>query len=387
MICRKCKQEVPDGVFCIFCGWKQDKPHNAPKKRGNGQGTAYKRGRTWTGVAPGYSYMKETADGKKVRAQKRPSKGGFSTKKEALDWAQNNYAVRETSVPKLIELWDGWSNNDMLKLSKNKQVSYKIARKRIESIIAYPIDVLTLDDLQNVINKECDTYYPARDVKTLLSHLYQRAMASNTNRGRVTQNLSEFLVLPETNEKEAVPFTAQEVELLWKRYDAGDTFVGYILLLIYSGMMPGELLICKKDMVDLEHCEIRGAGAKTKVRKKTAIVFPEFMKPVVESLLAIRVENSNTKNDKLLTMNRDNFYEMFYEKIELAGINNPKDEKGAHRITPYSCRHTYGTEAVKLGAHPAVIQKMLRHSNTKMQEKYTHLGSEEVHEIANMMNR
>ena len=90
---------------------------------------------------------------------------------------------------------------------------------------------------------------------------------------------------------------------------------------------------------------------------------------------------------KLLTMNRDNFYEMFYEKIELAGINNPKDERGAHRITPYSCRHTYGTEAVKLGAHPAVIQKMLRHSNTKMQEKYTHLGSEEVHEIANMMNR
>ena len=139
----------------------------------------------------------------------------------------------------------------MLKLSKNKQVSYKIARKRIEKIMAFPIDVLTVDDLQKVINEECDTFYPARDVKSLLSHLYKRAMASNTNRGRITQNLSEFLVLPEMNEKEAVPLTEEEVALLWKRYDAGDAFVGYILLLIYTGMMPGELLICKKDMVDL----------------------------------------------------------------------------------------------------------------------------------------
>ena len=275
----------------------------------------------------------------------------------------------------------------MLRLSKNKQTSYKIARKRIESIIAFPIDVLTVDDLQKVINDECETYYPARDVKTLLSHLYKRAMASNTNRGRVTQNLSEFLILPELDEKEAIPLTAKEVELLWKRYDSGDVFVGYILLLIYTGMMPGELMVCKKGMVDLEHCEIRGAGSKTKVRKKSAIVFPDFMKPVVESLMDIRIKNSNTKNDKLLTMNKDNFYDCFYEAIERAGIDNPKVENGEHRITPYSCRHTYGTEAVRLGTHPAVIQKMLRHSNTKTQEKYTHLASEDVHSAANMMKK
>ena len=387
MICRKCKKEAPDGAFCIFCGTNQEKPRSAPRKRGNGQGTAYKSGSTWTGQAPGYLYYTTDENGKQKLHRKRPKKSGFATKKEALAWAASVSVTMEVPIPKVIELWEAWSANDMLKLSKNKQVSYKIARKRIESIMAYPIDVLTVDDLQKVINEECDTFYPARDVKSLLSHLYKRAMASNTNRGRVTQNLSEFLVLPEMNEKEAVPLTEEEVELLWKRYDAGDTFVGYILLLIYTGMMPGELLICKKDMVDLEHCEIRGAGAKTKVRKKTAIVFPEFMKPVVEKLLSIQVENSNTKNDKLLTMNKDNFYDKFYEAVEKAGIDNPKDKRGEHRITPYSCRHTYGTEAVKMGAHPAVIQKMLRHSNTKTQEKYTHLGSAEVHNVANQMNR
>ena len=60
---------------------------------------------------------------------------------------------------------------------------------------------------------------------------------------------------------------------------------------------------------------------------------------------------------------------------------------GIRDLPPYSCRHTYGTEAVKLGAHPAVIQKMLRHSNTKTQEKYTHLGSDEVHSVANQLKK
>ena len=86
-------------------------------------------------------------------------------------------------------------------------------------------------------------------------------------------------------------------------------------------------------------------------------------------------------------MNKDNFYELFYDSVEKAGIDNPNGKDGEYRITPYSCRHTYGTEAVKLGAHPAVIQKMLRHSNTKMQEKYTHLGSDEVHSVANQLKK
>lgn len=318
MTCKKCGAETPENaLYCPFCG----KPINytpTPKKRGNGQGTAIKRGKTWTGFSPGYSFTGE--DGKLHRV--RPSKGGFSTKKEALLWASSQKSV-EKPLPRLIDLWQGYSANDLKKLSKNKQTAYKIARKRLESIISRRIDTLSVDDLQAVVNKECSSYYPAKDMKSLLSKLYQRAMASNANKGRVTQNLSDFIVLPELDEKEATPFTEQEVKLLWQAYEKGDTFIGYILLLCYTGMMPGELLECKKDMVDMEHCEIRGAGAKTKVRKQTAIVFPVFIKPLVEDLLSIRVENSNTKNDKLLTMNKDNFYKEFYEAIERAGINNP----------------------------------------------------------------
>ncbi len=386
MICRKCKQEVPDGAFCNLCGIRQEKPSRAPKRRGNGQGSAYKRGNTWTGQSPTQYYYTTDKDGKRTQHKKCQKKGGFATKKEALAWAVSASSVKETPVPRLIDLWEGWSANDMQKLSKSKQTACNIARKRLESIITRPINLLTVDELQNIINTECKTYYPARDVKTLLSHLYQRAMASNSNNGRVTQNLSKFLVLPEPEETEATPFTSEEVRALWAQYDKGDTFVGYILLLIYTGMMPVELMNCKKSMIDLDACEIRGAGAKTKVRKKSAIVFPDTIKPLMEDLLAVESSNSRANMDKLICINKDNFYSGFYEALERSGISNPVDKKGNHKLTPYSCRHTYGTEAVKSGLHPAVIQKMLRHASTKMQERYTHLSSEDAHTGANRIS-
>lgn len=361
MICRYCHKAVPDGLYCIFCGKRQDVPRQA-HKRGNGQGTAYKRGKTWTGVRAGYQYTDEDGN-----HRKRQTKGGFATKKEALEWASTKTFL-ETHSQKLIELWELYEQNDLPKLSKSKQTAYKIARKRLEPLMGTQIHLLTLEALQQAVNA-AKTYYPARDCKTVLSQLYKKALASNN--GLVVKNLAEYVTLPQLEETEAKPFTTEELKAFWDLFDKGDYFVGYILLMCYSGMMPAELLNCKKSMIDKDKCEIFGCGAKTKSRKKSAIVYPEILRPVVESLL-------KSKGEKLLAINKDNFYIEFYDCLERAKVR---------KLPPYSCRHTYGTEAVKLGVHPAVVQKMLRHSNQRTQERYTHLTSEEAHEAVNLFAR
>ena len=44
MECIKCKKEIPDGApYCCWCGKKQEARRN--RARGNGQGSAYQRGR------------------------------------------------------------------------------------------------------------------------------------------------------------------------------------------------------------------------------------------------------------------------------------------------------------------------------------------------------
>ena len=361
MICRYCHKTAPDGLYCIFCGKRQDVPRQA-HKRGNGQGTAYKRGKTWTGVRAGYQFTDDDGN-----HRKRQTKGGFATKKEALEWASTKTFL-ETHSPKLIELWELYETNDLPKLSKSKQTAYKIARKRLEPLMGTQIHLLTLEALQQAVNA-AKTYYPARDCKTVLSQLYKKALASNN--GLVVKNLAEYVTLPALEETEAKPFTEEELKAFWDLYDKGDYFVGYILLMCYSGMMPAELLNCKKSMVDLDKCEIFGCGAKTKSRKKSAIVFPEILRPVVESLL-------KSKGEKLLTINKDNFYIEFYDCLERAKVR---------KLPPYSCRHTFGTEAVKLGVHPAVVQKLLRHSNQRTQERYTHLSSAEAHDALKVVSR
>ena len=71
MICRKCKQEVPDGAYCIMCGTKQEITRGK-KRRGNGQGYARKRGNTWQAELGIYK------NGTRITL----TKGGFKTKKK-----------------------------------------------------------------------------------------------------------------------------------------------------------------------------------------------------------------------------------------------------------------------------------------------------------------
>lgn len=363
MICRSCHKTAPDGLYCIFCGKRQDVSRPA-HKRGNGQGTAYKRGNKWEGCRPGYQYTDENGN-----HRVRPRKCGFATKREALEWASVKTVV-DIHSPKVIELWEQYRDNDLPKLGASKQTAYKIARKHLEPLMGMEIHLVTLEDIQKAVNASCPTYYPARDCKTLMKALYKKAMASNT--GLVKVNLAESIVLPTLEESEAVPFTKDEVLTFWDLFSKNDYFVGYILLLCYTGMMPAELMSCKKDMIDLDKNEIFGCGAKTKTRRKTAIVYPESLRTVVETLLTYK-----TKNNKLLTVGREQFYVEYYACLERAKVR---------KLPPYSCRHTYGTEVVKLGVHPAVVKQMLRHSNTKMQERYTHLTTDEAHTAAALLD-
>lgn len=366
MICVKCKREVPDGPFCAQCGAKQERKRSATR-RANGTGTAIKRGRTWTGIAAGVSYTEKMADGSLKTVRRRPWKGGFRTRTEALAWA-NSYSGNDTPTsPTLAELWNGYSSSEMLKLSKAKRIGYKKARERLEPIIARRIDTLRISDLQDVVDKNAISYYTARDMRTVISKLYQRAMAER----RATVNLSQFIVLPELNEREAEAFSEEEVATMWDAYRSGDVFIGYLILLIYTGVMPAELIACRKDMIDREKHEIWGCGKKTAKRKKEIpIVYPDFLAPVLDALCAY------STSEMLLDMPRNRLYDEYHKAIKRLGIRD---------LPPYSCRHTYGTEAVKGKNSPEVVRQMLRHATITTQQRYTHLSSEAAHEAANKL--
>ena len=325
------------------------------KTRGNGTGTAFKRGNSWTAqVVVGWKII---ADDKPLRAITR-SKGGFKTRDAALQYCHILKAggrQKPQSAPTMMKYWDTYMDGPYKALSASKQQAYRTAWKKLESIQHVPIDQLTVADLQQVVSEKCSSYYTTRDVRALLISLYKIAAAE----GWVRQEIPTFIQLPALEETEQTPFSETEQANLWKLYESGDLRAAAPLLMIYTGMMPGEAMKLKVDMIDLEGHRIHGAGMKTKVRKKTDIVLAETIIPLVQDL----IDHAQPSGYIWKRVEKE-WYDNYYAALQAAGCR---------KLTPYSCRHTTATAlAITEGIAPQTVKKVMRWSTAKMLDRYAH---------------
>ena len=319
-----------------------------PKSRGNGQGSAYKRGETWTA---------QVVIGWKNGSPVKRRKGGFKTKRDAINYCHTLLSENPSKKrPKqLVEYWDYYTENDYSRLSKSQQCSYKIAWNKLKSLHYRIITGISLQDLQDAINSACPTYWTAKDCRDLIANLYNIAAID----GFVDRKLPSFIVLPEHEETEREPFTIAEQKALWKLYESGDMDAAIPLLMIYTGAMPGEVRDIKTENIDLTNHTIIGVGLKTKVRKKSPIILSDTIIPVVESLM----ENATPKGYFWKRVKKE-WYEHYYSALEKAGCR---------KLSPYSCRHTTATAlAIDENIAPRTIQKIMRWSTPDMLKVYAH---------------
>lgn len=364
MHCIKCGQPLPEAaLFCPFCGKKQTATARKGRKRANGEGSVYRRGATWeAAVVLGYKLINGVA------TPDRRTKGGFRTKKEAIEYLPALRQEKRRNVPTLSDLWYQYQGTKYKKLSPSRQEKYRIAWAKMAAVHYCRIDMLVVADLQAVVDSGATTYYPARDIRDLFSVLYQTAMPDQF----VTVNLANFLTLPELQTKEREAFTSEEIGKLWMDYTAGHWWTGYILLMIYTGMMPGELLDARKDCIDFAAKTIRGAGKKTATRKTTPIVLADVILPVLQDLC------SHTAGEKLIQISKDRFYECYYEALARAGTR---------KLTPYSCRHTAATSLALENIAPSIIQKVMRHAKFSTTEQYIHVSIDPMLEAVNKLQK
>lgn len=356
MNCRKCHKNIPsDAVYCPYCRTKQvyDK---TPRRRANGQGYAYKRGRTWTACVTSVIY-----DAEGVRKRKSKTKGGFATKKDALKYC-DNLKHNNTIKRSLTYYWELYKQELDL-LSTGKREAYEVAWRKMDSIKDADITTLTITDLRECVS-QCKTYYPARDIKTILNKLYFMAGAE----GYANAQLPSFINLPKMNSKEPDAFTPEEIGLIWEIYEGGTLFAGYILLMIYSGMMPGELRKLEISMIDFENKCILGAGLKTKARRTKPIVLADCIIPVLRALV------NASEGSKIVYVAKQAFYRRYYNTLAKASVRP---------LNPYSCRHSTATAlAADVNIAPATIARVMRHSEN-MIAHYIHPSDDDAKSAVN----
>ena len=360
MLCLKCKSELPDDAkFCCYCGVSQAPPPPQKRKsRGNGQGSVYKtKAGTWCASITLSSY------GGKLRRRK---KSGFATKKEALDYLpilRNQPSTRDITI---AGLYDAWSATHFEHISKGKAGHYKTAFNRLELIWAAKIRDLNAQDLQEQVDKVPGGYYPKSDVKVLLNSLYTFAMANDY----CDKNYAEFIKLPPLEKSKKDAFTQEEVDLLWKDYNAGHDYTGYILIMCYTGMRYGEISKIRKDDIHLKDRYMIG-GIKTDAGKNRQIAIAENLVPIIEKLLP------QAEGPLLLAMKEQPFYRAFAETIERAGITRP--------MTPHCCRHTFSTMMAQAEVQPAIIKEVAGHANYSTTLGYTHISLDKKLEAVNRL--
>ena len=343
MNCRKCGAELPENaVFCHLCGAKQE--ITKKKIRGSGQGTVWKDGNIWK------AKHRIFRDGKVYSK----TKSGFEKKKDALKWLSENSVLDPGNSPAtLARIFEEWKDLHEEKIGDHKARDYKSAyEKCIKHLDPYNWDDITLQMMQNAVNKAKNTHYARKMVKTVLNQLEAHAVKN----GYTTRRITTYLEIPPEVKPNKTPFTMEEIRKLKEAYENGTDFAGIILIMIYTGMRYGEISTIKPENIHIDEHYLTG-GIKTEAGKTGEILIVDEIDPIVRKLMIPKNQASG--------MSDTTFRKKYAATLEAAGCS----EHSTHE-----CRHTTASVLADAGIQPAIIKEIMRHENYQQTLTYTHIS-------------
>lgn len=387
MLCKnkRCGRDIQDDAkYCPYCGRLQTEKHRM--RRSNGEGSIFQLpDKRWKAeIVVAYEIDGISGKLRKVRRTKVAK-----TRAELVDmlpaWkaaciAEYQAAMQaaqaetqkadETARPSAMTLSDCWKifcgSRAYDKLGKSQQQKLGYAWKKLEPLHAVPIAEITLDDMQELIDAKAPTYYPAKDMRTVLSHSFVVAI----RRDLVATNRTEYLELPPLKASQRKPFSNADIAAFWADWDANcSEFTGYILVMIYAGLRPGELRALEISNVHLDQQYMIG-GSKTAAGRNRTIPIADRIVPVLRSLI-------DGRTGQLITMNDDRFYARYWDTIDRLKVSH---------LEPYSCRHTFFTRLAEADVQPGVITSAGGHESYSTTMTYTHVRLDALLDAVNRID-
>lgn len=370
MICPKCKREIPaDAILCCYCGRRFVIEKSAKKKRGNGEGSAYRRGSTWTAVASSQSWTDD--NGKLHRV--RPSKGGFKTKGEALAYAQTlRNGPLSVSEISLGNLFTQWSEAYQRRVGASTMAGYRAAFRHYSNLHHRAIDTIRPAELQAQIDACAAGKRTKQLMKVVAGLLWKFALDNDLVKKNVTQNLYTGNDQTSTHP----PFDDLELHRI-RRAVGSEPYADYVLALCYTGFRPGELLKLKKTAYHKDGQYLVGGG-KTEAGTDRIVPVP----PAICAIIERRMEADgdylfpNLRTSKPMTHEYFRKY-CFDPLMERLGISGK---------VPYSCRHTYSNLLKNAPGDSGDKARLMGHTDyTFTQERYQSSALNDLKMITNAL--
>lgn len=298
--------------------------------------------------------------------------GYYETQAEAM-LALAQYNADPLSIPDDItfkEVYERWSERKYEQISASAARIYKAAYKRCEPLYNRPIRELRLQVLQELIDRQNAPHTTLTGIKTLLSQLFDYAVQHEII-GKDKHIIEYIDIGKPVKSTMHYRFTDEEIDIMWRHTDIPTIRV--ILMMIYSGVRPGELLDLKTASVDINNALFKIEKGKTKNAVRTVPIHSRVL-PFFEELYSsdseFFFEKQGYQKDHRV------FAKAFGNALLSVGIlNYTNDSSDVREHLPDDTRHTFTTRWIELKLDEPIRRKIQGHSGAGIGEQvYAHIS-------------
>ena len=354
MICPKCKKAAPDeAAFCPWCGKRLTAQERKHRKRANGTGTICRlsgnRAKPW------------------MARKNDVLIGTFETRSEALKALER---LTDTQVNELYNLtfaqvYERWKQEHGREVSEKLLKNYELAYTQCEALHSRRMRSLRRSDYQAAVialEEQGLSKSSCNKLRTMLRQVCEYAQMEGILHSNPADDLTTVARQKSTREI----FTEEDIA---KIKASSLPAAQLALIMISSGCRPGELFT-----VPLANCgkDHMIWGSKTEAGKNRVIPIGTDGVEAYQTLTIL----STVRGGTLLVDGYEGSRST--ESFRRRDWANLMREIGREGMTPYSCRHTFITRAIRGGIDLISLEAIVGHVDKETTKLYTHLRASDL---------
>lgn len=377
IICPECTGTVSDKAFaCPHCGYPIQNtpappkaPRKARKRRPNGSGTVVK-------------LSGKRKNPYQVRVNTRIDDRGYPTYdilNNFPDLVSANIALaeynktpydprsRKRTFSEIFASWYLWkykTPHTIVGKKSSSQNCYIAAYKKCTTLHNLTMWDIRTQDMQDILDNQDMSHAMLEHICNLFKQMYKYCIQFEL----VEKDYSRYIrITKEEDDEQGVPFTSDELLLLWKHTDI--PFVDTILIYCYSGWRINELATMPLTDIDLSAGTFQG-GLKTRFSRNRIVPIHSDIMPLVKQRYNPAFK-SLIFHDGIKDIKIQKYREGFQAALTACGIQT------AH--TPHDCRHTFNMLLDEAGVDRVTRYKLMGHKGQDINETvYTHKSIDQL---------
>jgi integrase len=263
-------------------------------------------------------------------------------------------------------------------ISESQIGVYKASLKYCEELHSLKLKDIKLSDMQEIIDKDDISFSYKCKIKTMFSQVFEYAEAHDFIEEH--QNKTKHLKAGKSKKSDKhYRFTQDEIDALWTA--SSDDVVKVILIMIYSGARPGEILNLKKADVNIDEgwfsiVEGKNNNAVRKVPIHQSVL--PFYKTLMSKKGSYLVSTKNGSKYGRLSCFTNGLWSSTLEKL---GILEYSVDSTKRKHLPHDTRHTFASMWTEKRLNEIYRRKIQGHSGQGIGEQvYTHIDIRELKE-------